>query len=259
MTAPIDPKFALIQQLGQPQEEEVAPSVPTREEASIDEERPPLLANIPPLFPPRKKATPKVKPKPTQGELIADNVTSTYSSRFINYIKQAEGNPKQQAASGSFQGGRFRIYDDVGAPAIGYGHRLLPGEEKKFRNGITEEQATDILMKDIKKAEILAEKHFGRKGWAAMDPHRREMAIDFVYNLGPGNFAKFRSFSRSLRMGDIKGIRARYKRHYSPTPGAPKIPLKPRNDLFYKTFIMPLETGEIEIGQRREPIKTANR
>lgn len=255
MSAPVDPKYSLFEdpqaqrQLQRQREIKEEAGVLQSEENVVTEKQP-LDTKIPKMAPPPKpKKVAGPKPAPTQEELLQDEVTSTYSSRFINYIKQAEGNAKSQAAVGSFKGGRFRIYDDVGTPAIGYGHRLLPGEN--FKNGITEEEATTILMRDIKKAEILAEKHFGKKGWAAMDQHRREMAIDYVYNLGPASFAKFKSFSRALRMGDIKGIRAKYKRHYSPEPGAPKIPLKPRNDLFYKTFIVPLETQEIVIGQQR--------
>jgi len=278
--APVDPRQQLFQpqvpvdprqQLFQPQVQEAMlqheeavqePSVPTREESAIQGVREPLLVKIPQIAqPPKPTAKPKAKPKPTQGELLTDQIQTNYT-RLVNYLKQAEGTPKQQAQSGSFKGGRFRIYDDVGSPAIGYGHRTSPEETKRYKSGITEEEATRLLMQDIKKAEILATRHFGRKGWAMMDPHRKEMAIDFMYNLGPGSFAKFKSFSRSLRQGDVKGIRARYKRHYSPEPGASKIPLKPRNDLFYKTFILPLETGEIEIGQPRvskQPIRQALR
>lgn len=267
MAAPIDPKQLLFQK--ELQEREPKQEIPTPEENAVPEDREPLLNKIPKIAEPAKKKI-EEKPKPTQGELITKEVTGSYT-RLINYLKQAEGTPRQQAQTGSFKGGRFRVYNDVGRQAIGYGHRLLPGEDKLFKGGITEEEATRILMQDIKKAELLAERHFGKKGWAAMDHHRREMAIDFMYNLGAGRkaskdkpatgFAAFITFSRALRQGDVKGIRAKYKRHYSPEPGQPKIPLKPRNDLFYKTFIMPLETGEIEIGQQRakEPIRPSLR
>jgi len=215
----------------------------------------PLESKVPKFTTPPKPKKTTVKPAPTQEELLEDEVVTTYTPRFLNYIKHVEGNAKQQAQMGSYKGGRFRIFDDVGAPAIGYGHRLIGDEEKRFANGITEEQATQLLMQDIKKAELDAEKHFGRKGWAAMDQHRREMAIDFIYNLGLGRDATreskatgmkaFKTFSRALRMGDIKGIRATYKRRFRAQPDQPPQLLKQRNDPFYKTFIMPLETQEL--------------
>lgn len=237
---PIDPKYRLFNRLP---------------DSSAPEHRSPLTAPVPILTaPPKKKPAPKPE-KPTQAELIRDEVQEDYS-RLVNYLKKAEGNPAAQAKTGSFRGGRFHIYDDVGQPAIGYGHRLLPEEKKSGWgiNGISEEEATEVLMRDIKKAEIDAITHFGRKGWAAMDQHRRMMAIDFAYNLGLGGLAQFKSFSRALRVGDVRGISQRYKRHYTPVghpQGVPKPELKPRNDAFYKTFIAPLITGEVEIGQKR--------
>lgn len=243
----------------QPEEPQLEQQPQTPEPNMVQENRGGLLANVPKLEAP-PKAAPKVQEEPTQGELLRDEVTEDYS-RLINYLKKAEGNAKSQAAVGSYKGGRFRIYDDVGAPAIGYGHRLTEDEKarKAYKGGITEDQAHEILMQDIKKAEIGARKHFGDKGWEAMDQHRKEMAIDYVYNLGVGGFSKFKELSKYIRMGNISGIRAKYKRHYSPTPGAVKVPLKARNDLFYKTFILPIETGEIEIKNYPTPKQTAKR
>lgn len=248
MGSPVDPKFRLFQNL---------PDNSAPERGVLD-------APLPVLQAPPKPA-PKPKPeKPTQAELIRDEVQEDYS-KLVNYLKKVEGNPASQAKMGSFRAGRFHIYDDVGAPAIGYGHRLLPDEIKSGwgKKGITEEEATVVLMRDIKKAEQDAIKHFGRKGWAAMDNHRRMMAIDFAYNLGYGGLAQFKTFSRALRMGDVRGISQRYKRHYTPVghpEGTPKPELKARNDPFYKTFIAPLITGEVGIGQERaESARQANR
>jgi GH24 family phage-related lysozyme (muramidase) len=247
MSAPVDPKFRLFQNL---------PDDPAPKHRGV------LDAPIPVLQPPPKPA-PKTKPeKPTQAELIRDEVQADYS-KLINYLKKVEGTPAAQAKMGFFKAGRFHIYDDVGAPAIGYGHRLLPEELKAGwgKKGITEEEATEVLMRDIKKAEQDAIKHFGRKGWSAMDNHRRMMAIDFAYNLGYGGLAEFKRFSRALRMGDVRGITQRYKRHYTPVghaPGEPKPELKARNDPFYKTFIAPMVTGEVGV-ENVQPIRQTNR
>ena len=72
------------------------------------------------------------------------------------------------------------VYNDAGHQAIGYGHDLLPGES--FHDGITEDQALDLLGKDV----------------ARIDPYLNDMApglnqnqfdalIDFGYNLGLGS------------------------------------------------------------------------
>lgn len=39
------------------------------------------------------------------------------------------------------------VYNDVGAPAIGYGHRLLPTES--FPNGVSQEEADVLLRHDL--------------------------------------------------------------------------------------------------------------
>ena len=45
------------------------------------------------------------------------------------------------------EGFAARVYNDIGAPAIAYGHRLLPGES--FPNGVTQDEADAILRKDL--------------------------------------------------------------------------------------------------------------
>lgn len=47
----------------------------------------------------------------------------------------------------SCEGFVAHVYDDNGAPAIAYGHRLLPGES--FPNGITEDGGDTLLRKDL--------------------------------------------------------------------------------------------------------------
>lgn len=56
------------------------------------------------------------------------------SEKGIALIKDSEG----------FVG---HVYIDNGAPAIGYGHRLLPGES--FDDGITEPEASALLQNDL--------------------------------------------------------------------------------------------------------------
>lgn len=46
----------------------------------------------------------------------------------------------------SNEGFAANVYSDNGVPAIGYGHRLLPGES--YPNGITQEKATQILKQE---------------------------------------------------------------------------------------------------------------
>lgn len=70
------------------------------------------------------------------------------------------------------------VYNDNGAPAIGYGHRLLPGES--FPNGITEAEATVLLQNDL-------ETRFEPMVRAHVPPNcsqgQYDALVDFVYNV----------------------------------------------------------------------------
>ena len=77
------------------------------------------------------------------------------------------------------EGFRNSVYEDVaGIPTIGYGHRLLPGED--FPDGITEEQASAILAKDVEIAET-AVNRFVR---VPLTQGKFDALVDLVFNLG---------------------------------------------------------------------------
>ena len=64
-------------------------------------------------------------------------------NNIFNYLKQD-----------NVEGFSEVIYNDNGYPAIGYGHRLTSkAEVEKYKNGITQEEAEDLLAKDIMEAE----------------------------------------------------------------------------------------------------------
>lgn len=86
------------------------------------------------------------------------------SAAGLELLKQAEGF-------------RSKVYLDInGIPTIGYGHRLVHPES--FPEGVTEAQATEMLVRDVREAEQavgrlvrvpLAQGQFdsisGRGGW----------------------------------------------------------------------------------------------
>ena len=47
----------------------------------------------------------------------------------------------------SFEGFSSKVYNDVGHPAVGYGHDLQPGES--FPDGITQPEAEALLIQDV--------------------------------------------------------------------------------------------------------------
>lgn len=75
---------------------------------------------------------------------------SVYRELIDNLITH-EGTKEYQKAKGMYRGGKFYPYDDsLGHPTVGYGHKILKGEN--FDDGITEEQARQLLYQDAKTA-----------------------------------------------------------------------------------------------------------
>ena len=88
----------------------------------------------------------------------------------------------------SFEGCKLQVYkDSAGRNTVGWGHLVLPGEN--FGEGITQEQADDLFLRDVKyKAEI----------WVNLfAPETNQNEFDalcsFSYNLGEGSLKKMLS------------------------------------------------------------------
>jgi GH24 family phage-related lysozyme (muramidase) len=157
------------------------------------------------------------------------------------------------------EGFSSEIYDDNGYPAIGYGHRLTSkaSVENYKRDGITQEQAEDLLAKDIMEAEnnvrvvynkFIKDKKF--TGSAAtkfrnLDINRKAMLVEMSFNMGaskisPSNKDGFPKFFEALANNDYKTMSQQYHR---------KGVGEPRNNEFLKEFINP-KLGKINLKER---------
>jgi lysozyme len=83
-----------------------------------------------------------------------------------------------------FEGFSATTYNDpVGLPTIGYGHKLLPGES--FPNGITQDQATQLLAADAATAGQAVESLVK----VPLTQGQFDALVDFCYNLGRSRLA----------------------------------------------------------------------
>jgi len=79
------------------------------------------------------------------------------------------------------EGFRSKVYKDVcGFPTIGYGHRLL--HPQSFPNGISEADASDILVSDVNAACQAVE----RLVEVPLTQGQFDALVDFTFNLGAG-------------------------------------------------------------------------
>ncbi|MGO8792923.1 MAG: lysozyme [Terriglobia bacterium] len=82
----------------------------------------------------------------------------------------------------SFEGFAGKVYNDVGHPAIGYGHDLQPGES--YPDGITQPEAEALLIQDVntRYAPVV-------NGLIPSDctQNQFDALCSFAYNLGTGS------------------------------------------------------------------------
>lgn len=141
---------------------------------------------------------------------------------FINYMKSVENN-----ALAGWHNGKFYPYYD-GKWNIGYGHQILPGEN--FTLGLTIDQATDLLLTDLRKAEQKARVYLKTKGKELhkLSTRDQEIILDFTFNLG--NPKKFPKFMRGLLDNDLEIQKKEYKRYTK--IGKKRVELSDRNAKF---------------------------
>lgn len=77
-----------------------------------------------------------------------------------------------------------KIYDDQGHPAIGYGQRLTPSEVEKYKSGITEEEASNLLINFLHTVENTLNSVIKVK----LEQHQFDAVVSFAYNVGIGAF-----------------------------------------------------------------------
>jgi len=161
--------------------------------------------------------------------------------RFINYVKSVENSKSNPKHIGGWDNIKKKWYqygtdtrDDYregGADTIGWGHKLKRGEA--FPDGLTDEQAYDLLIQDLKIHENLVKRDIGIDVYNSLDTNRKQMLIDFAFNLGNIWKKEFPKFTRAVIDNNIPVMRAEYHR-YS------RGKLLGRNDVFYNTFLKTL-------------------
>ena len=124
---------------------------------------------------------------------------SIYDTIVSDLIRH-EGDESYQKAKGMFKNGKFFTYVDTrGHDTIGYGHKILPGED--FSQGITKQEARDILSRDMRSAWNGAHRLMSKHGVVPYNEVRRAI-VNMVFQMGERGVSKFPSMWKALSNRD---------------------------------------------------------
>ena len=98
------------------------------------------------------------------------------------------------------EGVRLKAYKDhLGHPTIGYGHKILPGED--FSKGITAQQASTMLTNDAMDAYRSALQLMNQRGVKRNETLMRVLP-NMVFQMGKRGVSKFNKMWDALAVGD---------------------------------------------------------
>ena len=75
---------------------------------------------------------------------------------------------------------------------------------RRTGDGITEEEAEDLLANDLIKFEAAARRVGGDNIWSLLNQVRREALIEMAFNMGAGNLARFKRMINALMAEDYE-------------------------------------------------------
>ena len=164
---------------------------------------------------------------------------------FVAYIKSAEN-----AAKTGFKDNRWYPHASFegGTDTIAYGHKL--GKVEKYPRGIANSEAENLLKRDLMNSENTVKIKVGEKTYDELDSKRKQMLIDFSFNLGPNFMRKFPKFVEGVLIDDIDVMKKEYKRYSKGKE------LTRRNDLFFDLFLKDRQFKKPEEGKKESEEKT---
>ena len=176
-----------------------------------------------------------ILPPPIEEEQILPKEKPLYAERaFVDYIEQVE-NP-------NLKYGMIHKSAEGGNDTIAFGHKLTDKEIKNNKvygynlNELTAKNAKHILLLDLQKADEQLQADYGEK-YNKLDKKRKQMLIDFQYNMGSERVKQFKNFKEGLFSNDIDKMKEEYERGFTNKEGKFK-KLTNRNKEFFNYFFV---------------------
>ena len=176
-----------------------------------------------------------ILPPPIEEEQILPEEKPLYAEgAFVDYIEQVE-NP-------NLKYGMIHKSAEGGNDTIAFGHKLTDKEIKNNKvygynlNELTAKNAKHILLLDLQKADEQLQADYGEK-YNKLDKKRKQMLIDFQYNMGSEGVKQFKNFKEGLFSNDIDKMKEEYERGFTNKEGEFK-KLTNRNKEFFNYFFV---------------------
>lgn len=138
-------------------------------------------------------------------------------SDIIAHIKESEGSKDAQAnnkrklfggkVGPSYKNSRFYPYKDMkGNYTIGYGHYLgrKESDAAKFRNGLTQREAHNLLVSDMKRTYDDFKLLLQRKNAVNLSPEQQIILYDMSYSMGVDKLSTFDKLWKSVKRENPK-------------------------------------------------------
>ena len=152
----------------------------------------------------------------TKKDIIPKKKPSYGDGEFINYIKKVENDPLRL---GKKNAKVIHPSAEGGNDTVAYGHKLTDEEKRTGMiyeydiNNLTKEQQNDILIRDLQKANKQLIKVYG-DDYLKLDKRKKQMLIDFQFNMGSGGVELFENFRDGLFNNDETKMKKEYERGY---------------------------------------------
>ena len=173
----------------------------------------------------------------TKKEIVVPQKKPAYGDgEFINYIKKVENDPLRLGLTKKI----IHKSAEGGNDTVAFGHKLTDKEKETGMvygydiNNLNKEQQNIILIKDLQKADEELTKVYGND-YLKLDKRKKQMLIDFQFNMGSGGVKKFKNFRDGLFNNNEKKMSKEYERGYT-NKNKEFIKLDDRNKEFAKFF-----------------------
>jgi GH24 family phage-related lysozyme (muramidase) len=100
---------------------------------------------------------------------------------------------------------------------IGTGPLVLEIEREKYSNGITDKEASELLMKDLQKTYDIIYDKINHSTIASFIQNQFDAFVSFVFNIGPGS-TNPRDVNRGLEQSTVKKYMNDEDTHQTPYP-----------------------------------------